>query len=96
MTPIEKDHGAGLNGAVAAVLRGERAASGMTLEELADKTNIPVVSVQRYLAAKRPIDMAVLNEFAKALGLTSREIVVAAEARLNRSNGASEAARDED
>lgn len=96
MTPLEKDHGAGLNGAVAAVLRGERAASGMTLEQVAAKAGIPVVTVQRLLAAKRAIDVAAIEALADALGTTPPDVVAAAKDRLARDAISAEAARDED
>jgi len=84
MNATEKDHSAGLNGAVAAVLRGERAATGMTLEQLAEASGIPLVSVQRFLAAKRAIDVQVLSALSDALGVSAIHVVKSAQERLAR------------
>jgi transcriptional regulator with XRE-family HTH domain len=84
MSPVEKDHAAGLNGAVAAVLRGERAAAGLTLEELADRSGVPVVSLRRFLAGERAINVAVLHSVTQALGVEPSEVLEAAQTRLER------------
>lgn len=94
MTPVERDHAAGLNGALAAAMRAERAANGLTLDQVADRSGIPLVSVQRYMAGKRAIDVAALAALADALDLTPRELIEAAEGRLARMDEI--AARDED
>lgn len=94
MSPVEKDHAAGLNGALAAAMRGERAAKGLSLDQVADRSGIPVVSVQRYMAGKRAIDVATLAALAEALELSPRELIEAAESRLARMDDI--AARDED
>lgn len=101
MSPVEKDHSAGLNGAVAAVLRGERAATGLTLDQLAEKSGISLTSVQRFLQAKRDINVAVLAALAEALDTTPEAVVAAAQERLARQTAGkyaiqTEAARDED
>lgn len=104
MAPVEKDPQKGLNGAVAAVLRGERAALGMKIADLAEAADIPEVSVQRYLAGKRPIDMAILHALSEALGVEPDEVTTSAKGRLTRidviwpdqsSNGIAIAATDE-
>ncbi len=75
-------------------MRGERAAKGLSLEQVADRSGIPVVSVQRYIAGKRAIDVAILAALAEALELSPRELIEAAESRLSRMDEI--AARDED
>lgn len=77
-------HAQGINGAVAAVLRGELAAQGKTQGDLADLSGIPVVSVQRYLAPSRAIDVEVMEKLATALGRTVLDVLTAATARLAR------------
>lgn len=83
MSPVEPPE-AGLNAAVAAELRAERAAQDLTVQELADMAGIPFGSLRRYLAAERNIDVATLAALAAALGTTSGEIVAAAEERMAR------------
>ncbi len=94
MTPVENDAARGLNGALAAVLRGELAASDLRQQDLADRSGIPLISVSRYLNARRHIDVKALAALAEALGLSARELVEAAENRLARMDEI--AARDED
>ena len=81
---LRKAHAEGLNGAVAAELRAEKAAQNLTNQDLADRSGIPIVSVQRYLVPKRAIDLVVLEQLAAAVGKTPAEIVEAAERRLAR------------
>lgn len=81
---LRKAHAEGLNGAVAAELRAEKAAQNLTNQDLADRSGIPIVSVQRYLVPKRAIDLVVLEQLATAVGKTPGELVEAAERRLAR------------
>lgn len=83
MTPIEGPEG-GLNAAVAAELRAERAAQNLTVQELAEISDVPYASLRRYLAAERHIDVTVLAALAKALGTTPPDLVFAATERMNR------------
>lgn len=78
------DPAGGLNGAVAAVLRGERAANNMKLEDLATHSGIPERSLQRYLAAERPINIPVLYALTRALSTTAAAVVAAGEVRMGR------------
>lgn len=87
MTPIEAPE-AGLNAAVAAELRAERAAQNLTVQQLAARADVPYASLRRYLAAERYIDVAVLHALAGALGTSSASLVAAAEDRLRRAGGA--------
>lgn len=82
MSPLEKRPDSGLNAAVAAVLRGRKAEERLTNQELAERAGIPVVSVQRYLDAKRPIPVSVLLALAEAMGTTPAHVVDAAAERL--------------
>lgn len=84
MTPPIPGPGEGLNAAVAAVLRGERASADLTINQLASKADLTAISVRRYLKAQRHIDVAVLNALAQALGTNMQAIVAAAEARMKR------------
>lgn len=85
MSPIEKDPSLGLNGMVAAVLRGERAArlSRVTQDDLAEKSGIPLVSLRRYLNGKRHIDMSVLAGICDGLGLDPQDVMRKARERLS-------------
>lgn len=74
-------HDVGLNGAVVAVLREERAAAGLTLEEVAGRAGIPVVSVQRFLSARRRMTMDTFDALCGALGLDPVEVMGRAERR---------------
>lgn len=84
MTPPIDGPQQGLNAAVAAQLRAERAALGWTIDELAQRADIPAISVRRYLKGERQIDVSVLYALASALGLTAGQVVEAAQERLDR------------
>lgn len=77
-------HAQGINGAVAAELRGELSAQGKTQADLAAASGVPIVSVQRYLKPSRAIDIEVLDKLARALGLSPTDVLIAATQRLNR------------
>lgn len=83
MVPVERDPSKGLNAAVAAQLRAERAAADLTVEQLAREADMSPVSVQRYLRGKRHIDVAVLFQLAKALEVEPAEIVANAQRRAD-------------
>ena len=80
-----RDPGVGLNAAVAAELRAERVALGMTLDALASASGISKVSVQRYLRPTRYIDMETLDLLAGAMGVHPETIMDRAVERLGRS-----------
>ena len=82
MTPVEKDPSKGLNGAVVEVLRGERAAKRMTLEELAKKADMPYRTLFRYLSFERAVTMAVLEPVANALGVRPEWVMEQAAQRM--------------
>jgi transcriptional regulator with XRE-family HTH domain len=83
MSPVEKDPSAGLNGMVAAVLRGERAANPrrVTQDEIAERSGIPIVSLRRYLNGQRHIDTAVLDAICAAMDLDPSWVLEQAVAR---------------
>ena len=80
-------HSTGLNGAVAATLRGEVAAQGLSQADLSARSGIPLVSVQRYLKPSRAIDVATLDQMARALGTDAQTVMMAAAMRLARDGG---------
>jgi transcriptional regulator with XRE-family HTH domain len=92
MTPIEAPE-AGLNAAVAAELRAERAAQNLTVQQLSELADVPYASLRRYLAAERYIDVAVLHALATALKTSSTALIASAEERLSRVEPRSSRAR---
>lgn len=77
------NHDTGLNAAVAAELRAEKAARALTNGDISAKSDFPEVSVQRYLAAKRAIDVHVLDILARALGTDAPTILERASRRYD-------------
>lgn len=69
-------------GAVAAQLRAERAASGLTIDDLTARTTLGRASVFRYLSGERDIKMSALFELANALGVSVGELIRRAEQRM--------------
>ena len=90
MTPIATP-AEGLNAAVAAELRGERAAKDLTTKQLSERAGIPYASLRRYLGAERHIDVATVAALCGALGLKPAEIVARASERLERDRSSGEA-----
>lgn len=88
MTPIEKDPTKGLNAAVAAVLNGERAAQGMTFDDLAQHSGLSKSTLLRLLGSnlekRRDIDVAQLAAIAFALALDPTDVFADAVARMER------------
>lgn len=56
----------------------------MTLDELSDRASIPVVSVQRFLAARRAINLETLDCLSRALGVSPLDILEQALAQAHR------------
>lgn len=83
MTSIAKPD-EGLNAAVAAELRAERAAKDLTAKDLSALAGIPYASLRRYLGAERHIDVATLAELCRALDLDVGALVARATERLER------------
>jgi transcriptional regulator with XRE-family HTH domain len=84
MTPPVPDPDAGLNAAVADELRAEMARRRISVKELAQLADIPYGTLRRKISAERYIDVAELDQLAKALGVTSADIVRAAEKHAGR------------
>jgi transcriptional regulator with XRE-family HTH domain len=84
MTPVEPDPSAGLNGAVAGELRAAKARRQSSNEQIAERSAIPLVSVNRYMAGKRPINLAILAELAAALEVDPSDVVSSALTELSR------------
>lgn len=82
MTPVEPDPRAGLNGVVAGELRAMKARRQVSNEQISERSGIPLVSVNRYMAGNRPINLAVLAQLASALNADLAEIIRAAQAEL--------------
>lgn len=82
--PCVNTHNTGLNGAVAAELRAQRARIEITQEEVSARSGVPLVTVQRMLAAKRPIDVAMLDKLARALETDAASVLGAAAIALMR------------
>lgn len=86
------------NTAVAAQIRADAAAAGISNAELARRAGVPVVSMNRYLTTKgepRPINVATLAAIAAALGLEPGGILDEAQRRVSRTDYTL-AARDTD
>ena len=81
MTPVEKSHEHGLNGALAATLRAERAARRITIDQLVTSLGVSRSTVLRLLGGERAIDVAHLAAFAEAYKVDPAVLIQAAEAR---------------
>lgn len=71
--------------AIAATLNGERAASGLTYDDLAEKAGIPKRSLMRYISpsANRDIPFGVLAKLSRALNISYAELFRRVELRLH-------------
>lgn len=83
MTPIEKDHAKGLNGALAAEIRAEIAAQGRTNIEVAKTVGMDRVTFQRYVNTVRGMNTAITEAIADALNVDPGELMVRAVRRLS-------------
>lgn len=82
MTPVEKDPARGLNGAIAAELRAERAAMKITFDDVAERSGLSKRTVLRLFNAERAVTMAYLEAVCEAMGVQMSHITERAEARL--------------
>lgn len=73
-----RNHGEGLNGAVVTVLRHARGSANLTIEELADASGIPTVTVQRLLSAHRALTVATLGALCRGLDVDIVDVMTAA------------------
>ena len=74
----ELPHAKGLNGAVVRQVKAERAASGMTVDELAATSGIPVRSLVRYLNFERALSLEMVDKLAVGLGLSAATLLTRA------------------
>lgn len=85
MSTVEKDPAKGLNAALAATLKGELAASGMTFDKLAEETGISKRTLLRKLSTmERTLDIDEAAAIAAVFGLTLGKAMIAAEERMTR------------
>jgi len=90
MSTVEKDPAKGLNAAVAATLKGELAASGLTFDQLALATGISKRTLLRQLSTvERDLSVASIAAIATTFNMTLSEVMEAAERRLERAERAS-------
>ncbi|WP_082628257.1 helix-turn-helix domain-containing protein [Actinobaculum massiliense] len=80
--PINNDPQSGLNGAVAAELRAEKAIQQTTFDDLAHQTGISKRTLIRILNADRIITTAYLESLCTALGITPIDIIARATKRM--------------
>lgn len=68
-----------INEATAKALQAARAVSGMTYDELAEKSGVSVQTIYRMFGAKRDIKLPQLYALAQAMGMTVVELMQDAE-----------------
>lgn len=96
MNTVEKDPAKGLNAALAATLNGERAASGMTFDELAAATGISKRTLLRKLSTmERSLDIDEAATIAAQFNLTLGQALEMATARLSRGTSERRSAQGE-
>lgn len=82
MSPFNKDPSTGMNAALAATLRAERAVKRMTINKLAGQSGIPKRTLMRLLNAERTITVEHLNSLADALQVPIATLIERAGWRL--------------
>lgn len=70
--------------ALADELHAEREGQRMTLDDLARRSGVPKVTLQRYLAGTREIRIDALANICRALGISIGEMAGRAQARYDR------------
>ncbi|MEA5645899.1 MAG: helix-turn-helix transcriptional regulator [Cutibacterium granulosum] len=75
-----------INEAVAAAIRAQRAVSGHTVRELAERSGVPLSTLMRILGAQRDIKVTQVADIAKVLDVAPCEIVEDAERIMGRQN----------
>lgn len=78
MSPVEKQHERGLNGALAAEIRAEMGVRQVSGHQLAADAGIDRLTLRRYLKAERAWTTANLEAVAHALGLDPGDLMIAA------------------
>lgn len=88
MARTKKPATEGLNGALAQTIRGELAARGITREQLAASSGVPLDSLKNYLSPSptraRVMDVEVVGQIAGGLGFTPAQLMSLAEQRMVR------------
>lgn len=82
METSDRNPAGGLNGALAAVLRGERAAKRLSLDQLAASSQVSRRTLIRLLNAERTMGLEQAAAIAAALGLRLPDALERAEERL--------------
>lgn len=87
MTPRPRAMSGDLNDAVAATLNGERAAAALTYDQLAERANINLRTLKRYISPThdRDITVAAMGRLAVVFDLSIQEIMRRAELRMQSS-----------
>lgn len=83
MSTIDRNPSEGLNAAVAAELRRERAAQQVTIETLVERTGLSRSTVLNSLNAKRLLGVEAVAAIAQALGVSVTTIFARAEGRIS-------------
>lgn len=73
--------------AIAVTVRAERAAAGMTQQELAKRSGVTYGSVRRIEDGTRVADIAQVNRLASAFGMTLTEFLQLAQRRIPKEDG---------
>lgn len=79
---MTNDHSTGLNAALAAELRAEMAAQGLTDEDISGRSELTSQTVGRIRRMDRGINVWYLDQFARALGIAPAELLARASRRL--------------
>lgn len=74
----------GLEASLATQIKVELVENGMDQKTLAERVNIHPVTLTKYMKGQRSIPMPVFFDIAAALGVSPRELMERAEARLSR------------
>lgn len=82
MSTIDRNPSEGLNAAVAAELRRERAAQQVTIDTLVERTGLSRSTILNTLNAKRLLGVEAVAAIAQALGVSVTAIFSRAETRL--------------
>lgn len=81
MSPVEKDHARGLNGALAAEIRAEMAVQGVSGHRLAELTGIDRLTLRRYTKGDRALTTSTVEAVALALDLAPGDLMMRAARR---------------
>ena len=77
-------YGERLEAALATQIKVELVERGMDQKDLAEKVGIERATMNRYMTGKRSMPMPTFFRVAEVLGLSPRELMAAAEARIAR------------